>query len=67
MFSHEYNIVIYCGVGSPGHGKCFVDGLNDTDKSFLSVLMTTVLLSGAATNDLHIFMHTSISNTYISV
>ena len=37
MFSHEYNIVIYCGVGSPGHGKDVVDGLDATENNSYNV------------------------------
>ena len=31
IFSHSYNIVIDSGVGSPGYGKDFVDGLKATE------------------------------------
>ena len=33
-FTHAYNPVIDRGVGSPGHGKDVVDGLNATKKGF---------------------------------
>ena len=32
MFHHAYNILIDRGVGAPGHGKAFVDGINATEK-----------------------------------
>ena len=33
MLAHTYNIRIYYGGGSPGHGREVVDGLNATEKS----------------------------------
>ena len=50
MLSHKYNITIGRGVVTPGHGKDIVYGLNATDKIFLTMLMTTVQIPGAATN-----------------
>ena len=35
MLSHEYNITIDFGVGSPGYSREIVDGLNDTKNVFL--------------------------------
>ena len=52
-FSHAYNIIIYCGVVSPGHGTEVVDGLNDTDKRFLSMLMKNVQLPSVSAYDTH--------------
>ena len=51
ILSHAYNIVIDCGVASPGHGKYVVDGLNATDNFFVSTLMKIVQLPGVVTND----------------
>ena len=65
--SHEYSIVIHIGVGEPVHGKDFLYGLKDTGKRFLSMLITTVQISCAATNDSHIFMRNSMSDTDISL
>ena len=31
MLAHAYNIMIYCGVGAPGHGREVVDGLDATN------------------------------------
>ena len=67
MLSHAYTILIYFCVGSPGHGKYVVDGLNANEKSFITMLMTTMKLTGAATNALNMVMHTTISNTDISL
>ena len=67
MLSHSYNTVIYRGVGSPGNGKDVVDGLNATNKRFLSMFVSTMQLLGKATNNSHMVMHTSMSNTYISI
>ena len=47
MLVYAYNIIIDCGVGEPGHGRENVDGLNATNKSFLSMLIKTVQLTGA--------------------
>ena len=63
ILSHAYTIVIYCGVVSPGHIKDVVDGLNTTEKRFLTILMTTVQLDGESTNNAQMVMHTSIINT----
>ena len=32
MLAHSYNIIIYCGVGAPGHGREVFYGLNTTNK-----------------------------------
>ena len=50
MLSHAYSILIDFCVGAPGQGKDVVDGLNATDKRFLTLLMTTVRLNSAATD-----------------
>ena len=65
MLSHEYKIVIDRGVGAPGHEKYVVDSLRATEKRFLTVLMTTVKIPGADTNNAQVFMHTEMSNTNI--
>ena len=39
MLAHEYNIIIDHVVGSPSNGKYFVDGLNEIDKNYPSMLM----------------------------
>ena len=67
MLSHSYNIVIYRGVGTPGHGKYVVDGLNATDKRFLKMLMKTVQLPGESTNDSYMAMYNKTSNADISL
>ena len=67
MLCHEYNIVIDRGVGAPRHGKYVVDGLTDNEKMFLTMLITTVQLPGAATNTSHMVTNTAPSNTDISL
>ena len=67
MLSHAYKILVCHSVGSPVNGKYVAYGLNATDKKFLTMLMITVKLPGTATNDSQMFMHTAISNTYISL
>ena len=63
MLFHAYNIVIDSGVGAPVHVKDVVDGLNTTDKKFLTVFMENVKLPDSASNNSQMVMHTSISNT----
>ena len=67
MLSHAYNIASDCDVGEPVHRKYFVDGLNATNKRFLSMPMTAVQLPCAANNNSQIVMHTSMSNIDISL
>ena len=62
MLSHTYNIVIDSGVGAYGNGKDVVDGLSVTGKKYFSMIMKTVQLPGASTNDSQMVMHTSMSN-----
>ena len=68
MLSHAYKIAIDCGGGAPGDGKDDVDGLNNTEKKgFFTILMKTVKLTGAYTNNSQMIMHIAMSNTYISL
>ena len=39
MFVHTYNKIIDCDVGAPGHGIEVVDGLNDTNKRFILMVI----------------------------
>ena len=47
MLSCAHYIMIDRDVGAPYHGKYVVDGLNATEKRYLSMLMTTVQLPNA--------------------
>ena len=47
MLAYAYNIIIDRGDGAPGHGGDFFDGLNTTEKWFLSMLMEIVKVPGA--------------------
>ena len=67
MLSHTYKIVIDRGVGAPGHSKNFVYGFSTDGKRCLTMLMTTVKLPGAATNNSQMIIHTAIGNTDISI
>ena len=67
MLSHAYTIGINIGLGSPENEKYVVDGLNTTDKIFLTILMTTVQRPGLATNNSRVVIHTTMSNAYISI
>ena len=61
MLEHAYNITIDCGVGAPVYGREVVDGLNATEKRFLSMLMINLQLSGAAAYESQVVMHNSIA------
>ena len=67
MLAHTYNVIINSGVGSTGHEIEFVDGLNDTEKRFLSMLMTTVKFPGAEAYDPRMEINTSTVSTDISL
>ena len=67
MLSHAYTIVIDSVIVAPGHGEYFVDFLNATYKRFVTMFMKTVQLPGESTNDSQIVIHTSMSNTDISL
>ena len=53
--------------GVKGVEREVVDGFNYTNERFISMLMTTVQLYGAAAYDSHMVMSTSTNNTYISL
>ena len=67
MLAHAYNIIIDHGVRSPVNVKEVVDGLNNTGKWLLYILMTTVQLSVAADYESQTGKHTSDANTDISL
>ena len=67
MLANTYNIIIDSGVEAPGYGREVVNGLNATGKRFLSMLKTTVKLTGAPAYDTQMEMHTSTVNTDISI
>ena len=67
MLVHVYNIIIDRSGGSPGHVREVVYGLNDNGKKLISMLITTVQLTGASDYDSQMLMHTSTENTDISL
>ena len=67
MLAHVYNIITYCSVGAPGHARKFVEGLNATDRRFLSKLMTLVQLNGASGYYKQMAIHISTVNKDISL
>ena len=67
MLAYAYNIMIYRGVGAPGHGREVVNALNDTYKRFISMVTETVQLPGASAHDTKMEMHTYTVNTDISI
>ena len=42
LLAYEFSIIIDRAVGSPGHGKDLVDGLNAVDKRYLKVIMSCI-------------------------
>ena len=66
MLAHACNIIIDRDVGTPGHLREVVGGLNANNKSFPSMLIKTVQLPGAAAYDSHMVIHTSTTNIDIS-
>ena len=67
ILAHTYNIIIDRVVGAQGHDREVVDGLNATDKRFISMLITTVKVPGASDFYTHMKMHTSTVNKEISI
>ena len=67
MLEHVYNIIIDCGVEALGNGRGVFDGLNATYKLFISILITSVQLPGAASYDSQVVIHTLTANTDISL
>ena len=67
MTAHEYNIIIDCGVGAPGHVRLVEDFLNATYKMFPSLLMINVQLTSVAGHDTQMAMKTFIVNKDINI
>ena len=67
MLSQEYNIIIDSGVVAPTQVRKVVDTFNDMEKRFLSMLITTVQLTGGVVYGTHMVMHTSTMNKDISI
>ena len=63
MLSQDFNIIIDRGISALGHGREFLDGFNDTDKSFIFHLMVTVQVPGNITFDTYTVMHRSTHNS----
>ena len=51
MLAHVYDIIIYQGVGTPGHVRDVVYGINATDKQIVSMLMENVQFPGSKVYD----------------
>ena len=67
MLSRAHDIIMYCDVGAPDHGKDVMDTLNDTDKSYLSMLTTTVKLPNDTTDNFQMVIHKSTEKADISL
>ena len=65
MLEHAYNMIVNCVVKEPRHRIDVDDGLNETYKQLLSMLMTTVILPNEAAYESQMVMHTSTANTDI--
>ena len=63
----DQNIIIARVVAEIGYGRKVVDGLNDTDKHFISILLMTVKLPGMKVYDTQMAIHTSTVNKDISL
>ena len=59
MLVYAHNIIIDHGDSTQGHGREVFNGLNATNKRFLSMLITNVQFPGVSRYDKHISMHTS--------
>ena len=46
ILTHAYDIIIDSGVGVPGHGQYIVDGIDATEKCFISMLMANLKSPG---------------------
>ena len=62
-----YSVIIDRGISAPGHGKEFVDGLNDVDKRYIYQSMSKVQLPGSVRFDSQIKMHTGAENKDVSL
>ena len=67
IFTQAYNIIIDHGVNVTGHGREVFDGLNTTDKMFLSQLIKTVQLSSSKGYDTNMAMHYSTHKDDVSL
>ena len=64
---HAHDILIGCSVVAPVHEKDVADGIKYTEKTYLSMLMKTLQLPNAATNNYQMEMHKSTENEDISL
>ena len=65
--AHENKINIGHGVGDPGYGREVVDGLNESDKRFWTMLMTTLKLPSITGLETQIPTNTSTVNNDMSL
>ena len=63
ILSQSFNIIIERGISAPGHGREVVDGLNDTENSFIFHIMSNFQLSGRQRFDTQIAVYTATQNT----
>ena len=59
MLAHVYDIIIYQGVGTPGHVRDVVYGINATDKQIVSMLMENVQFTGTKEYYYNMAMYTT--------
>ena len=65
--AHANNITIDHGVGDPGYGREVVDDLNESDKRFWTMLMTTLKLPSTTGLKKQIPTNTSTVNNDMSL
>ena len=66
VMSQCYSIIIDRGIGAPGHGKEFVDGLNAVDKRKIYQLISTIKLPRSNIFDSQMQMHTAKKNNDVT-
>ena len=67
MLSHEFYVIIECGIIATGHGIELLYGLNAIEKRFLFQLMPTLKLLGAKGYYTHLVMHTGTRTSDINL
>ena len=63
--AHIYGIIIYFGVGTPGNGRDIFDGLNVTDKRFISISMENTQFNCSKGYNNQMEMYTTVQKEYV--
>ena len=67
MLALTYGIIIDHAIGAPGHGKDEVDGLNATDKRFISGKMCLIGTPEANIKESRMAAHAMVENAALSL